>query len=68
MTYLAGIFVLFGLIAIVMWQVYAVIFRPDQTISLFAEKLNKVNPLIGYIIAVIFGILIGHWFIPPGGM
>lgn len=64
--YITGLAVLFGLLSLVIWEIYAFLTGNVATVSVFAEKLNKINPLIGYIIATIFGILIGHWFIPPG--
>ena len=65
--YFTGIFVLFGLIGIVVWQTAAIIFPQIETISIFAEEIDSFNPLVSHCITAIFGILIGHWFIPPGG-
>lgn len=65
--YYTGIFILFGLIFIIAWQILALTTGLVSTISVFAEEFASINPLLGYIVATVFGILIGHWFIPPGG-
>lgn len=65
--YITGIVILFGLILLLMYQIFAITTKKVSTISVFAETLNKVNPLFGYIVCVIFSMLIGHWFIPPSG-
>lgn len=65
--YLMGMIVLFGLLAIVIVEVISFVFWDKTTISIFAEELNRFNPLVGYCVSTLFGILIGHWFIPPQG-
>lgn len=65
--YYTGILILFGLIGIVIWEIVAILFLGGATISIFAEELASVSPFVSHCISMIFGILIGHWFIPPGG-
>lgn len=64
--YLTGIIILFGLVAIVILEIVGFLFPGKvATISVFAEKMNLRNPLFAIVLALIFGLLLGHWFIPP---
>jgi hypothetical protein len=63
--YITGIVILFGLILLLMFQIFAITTGYVSTISVFAEELDSVNPLVSHMVTAIFSILIGHWFIPP---
>lgn len=65
--YVIGILILFTLVGIIIWEVAAFLFFPHATISLFAEELTKTNPFVSHVITMVFGMLVGHWFIPRGG-
>ena len=63
--YWTGIALLFFLVAMIIWETVAITTGKVATISLFAEELNNSSPLVSHAVTMLFGMLIGHWFIPP---
>lgn len=67
MRKLTGFFILFGLVAIIILEVVAFFWFDNATISVIATDIAKKSPIFSHTVTAVFGILIGHWFIPAEG-
>lgn len=68
MRFWTGIFILFGLISIVIWDFAAYFFGGEgATISVVITDFAQSYPYIVLVVPYILGMLSGHFFIPAKG-